>query len=410
MANRAKEDILRRKAESRISRKQEVSLPQKNSPEDMEKLIHELQVHQIELEMQNDELRKAQEEVEESRSKYIDLYDFAPVGYFTLDNKGMILEANLTGAGLLGIERGLLLKTPFFLFIVADDQDLFRECQRKVFQIPGRQSCEVRLKRRNDDPFWVSLESVAVEDPDGKLKGVRVTLSDITERKRAEDTLKRSESRLHDLSSRLIQIQEMERKAISNEIHDGFLSELAAVKFSVEARISALKKGKNPGLSDLENILKVLEGTMKEARRIMNRLRPSIIDELGLIPAMNALCREFEEIYPHLELDCRFEIDEGDIPDPIKVVIFRVAQEAMTNSARHAKGTSTKMSLTKSPHQIEFMAQDNGNGFDLENTRKGVGLESMRERVEISGGKFQIESTIGQGTTIRATWSSTWSI
>ncbi len=109
MPNRAKKNILRRKAESLISQKQEVFLPQKNSPEDMEKLIHELQVHQVELEMQNDEVRKAQEEVEESRSRYMDLYDFAPVGYFTLDNKGVILEANLTGAELLGIERGLLL-------------------------------------------------------------------------------------------------------------------------------------------------------------------------------------------------------------------------------------------------------------------------------------------------------------
>ncbi len=159
MAERAKKDPLRGKAEKALSEK--TKLPQRISSDDREKLIHELQVHQVELEMQNDELRKAQEELEASRSKYLNLYDFAPVGYFTLDKMGGILEANLTGAALLGIERGLLLKTPFLLFIMPDDQDLFRECQRKVFQIPGRQSCEVRLKRRGDDPFWVSLESVA---------------------------------------------------------------------------------------------------------------------------------------------------------------------------------------------------------------------------------------------------------
>ena len=97
---------LRKKAEKILSEKKQV--PQKISSGDVEKLIHELQVHQIELEMQNDELRKAQAEIEESRSRYVDLYDFAPVGYFTLDNKGVIGEANLTGASLLGAERKLL--------------------------------------------------------------------------------------------------------------------------------------------------------------------------------------------------------------------------------------------------------------------------------------------------------------
>ena len=146
MAERTKEKSLRTKAETALSQRQEVP-PLAKASMDKERLIHELQVHQIELEMQNDELRKAQEEIETSRSKYMDLYDFAPVGYFTLDNKGVILEANLTGAKLLGVERGLLLKTAFSVFIMADDQDLFQDCRRKVFQIPGRQSCEVRLKR-----------------------------------------------------------------------------------------------------------------------------------------------------------------------------------------------------------------------------------------------------------------------
>ena len=124
--------------------------PPKTSSVDTAKLIHEAEVHRGELEMQNQGLRKAQEEIEASRSKYTDLYNFAPVGYFTLDKKGVIIEANHTGASLLGIERPLLLKTPFSRFVMTKDRNLFRDTQRKVFQNPGRQSCRVRLKRKGN--------------------------------------------------------------------------------------------------------------------------------------------------------------------------------------------------------------------------------------------------------------------
>ena len=243
------------------------------------------------------------------------------------------------------------------------------------------------------------------EVPAGKLTRMRVAAINITERKRSEDALRASEKRFQDISSKLLQIQELERKVIANEIHDGLLSDLAAVKFNLEANLSTPGKENSPLASNLQNLFSILQKTMKEARRIMNRLRPSILDELGLIPAMNAFCREFNELHPNLHFECKLEAKENEIPDPLKVVIFRVAQEAMTNSARHGGGTSAWMSLARSGHGIEFMMQDNGQGFNLKEIKKGIGLESMRERVEISGGTFRIESAIGQGTTIRATWN-----
>ncbi len=253
--------------------------------------------------------------------------------------------------------------------------------------------------------MWVGMESVAVEEPVGKLTGMRLALSDITGRKRTEEALRQSEKRFQDLSSKLLSLQEMERKIIANEIHDGLLSDLAAVKFSLEAKISTMEKAGNHPSSDFRHLLGILQRTMKEARRIMNSLRPSILDEVGLIAAMNFLCREFEELHSHIHLECRLEAKEDEIPEKIKVAIFRVAQEAMANSARHGRGTSAKMSLVRSMNGIEFISQDNGQGFNLEEIKKGVGLESMRERVEISGGTFRIESAIGRGTKIQANWN-----
>ncbi len=405
MADRAKENILRRKAESLISQKQEVSPPPKKSPEDTEKLIQELRVHQVELEMQKDELIKAQGVIEKSRSRYVDLYDFAPVGYLTLNEKEVILEANLTGAALLGVERKLLLKTPFSLFLMPEDRDLFRDCQRKVFQIRGRQSCEVRLKRKKEDPLWVNLECVAVEDLHGKTTGVRLALSDITERKRSEEALRQSEKRLQDLSSRLLHIREMERKDIANEIHEGLLSDLGAVKFGLESKILALEEASHPIAPELRKLLRIHKQTMEQARRIMNRLGPSRFNDLGLIPALSGLCQHIQMLYPQMQVECKIDIQEEKIPDAVKAPIFRVAQEALTNSAKHGKGTLTHLSLAKASDRLEFLVQDNGRGFDLHNSKKGVGLEGMRERVEISGGEFKIETAIGRGTTIRATWN-----
>jgi signal transduction histidine kinase len=217
--------------------------------------------------------------------------------------------------------------------------------------------------------------------------------------------LRESEKRFQVLSSKLLNVQELERKAIALELHDGLLSDLAAVNLSLGAKIGTLEETGHPLAPDLHKLLKIHQRTMKETRRIMNRLRPSILDELGVIPAIQGLCREFGEVRPDIHVECKLEAKEDEIPNSIKVVIFRVVQEAVTNSVRHGKGTLAKISLRKFLGRIELIVQDNGQGFNLKNIQMGIGLQSMQERVEISGGEYQIESKIGQGTTIRATWS-----
>ena len=138
---------LRTRAEGR-AREQPLPQPQqpgKPSPEEALRLIHELQVHQIELEMQNEELRRAQDQLEASHARYFDLYDLAPVGYFTVDEQGTILEANLTAAKLLGIERGTLLAQPLTRFVVPGDRDVWHRHSRQVFESGELLSWEMRL-------------------------------------------------------------------------------------------------------------------------------------------------------------------------------------------------------------------------------------------------------------------------
>ena len=155
---------------------------------DIQDLIHELQVHQVELEIQNEELRQAQQALERSRDRYSDLYEFAPVGYLTLDRKGLILEANLTLATLLGVERATLIERPLSRFIVSEDQDVYYHHRRRLFKTQQPQSCELRMVRGDGSRFWVRIEARAALNSAGQTV-CRATLSDVTARKRAEEAL-----------------------------------------------------------------------------------------------------------------------------------------------------------------------------------------------------------------------------
>jgi formate hydrogenlyase transcriptional activator len=177
---------LRDQAEKRLlAKKAELRPPR--SEKDAKRLVHELEVHQIELTMQNAELRQAQEALELSRNKYVELYDFAPVGYFTFDTQGLILEVNLTGAKLLGTERKLLFKKPFINFITQPaDREIFSKHREDIFQQQESQACELLLKRKDGTTFYAQLQSIVTENTEGLAGNIHTTIIDITEHKKAE--------------------------------------------------------------------------------------------------------------------------------------------------------------------------------------------------------------------------------
>jgi len=193
-----KTDEMKRRAEQIIAEQPERmhELP----AQDIQELIHELQVHQIELEMQNDELRKAQLEVETSRRKYHDLYDFAPVGYFTLDERGIILEVNLAGAVLLGVERRYVVGRGFSSFLAPESQERFYYYREQAQATKREQHCEIKIIWKNGASFYVKLQMVAAQYDADETNHIQVTATDINDRKRAEDVLRKS----HELLERLV--------------------------------------------------------------------------------------------------------------------------------------------------------------------------------------------------------------
>ena len=133
-------------------------------------------------------------------------------------------------------------------------------------------------------------------------------------------------------------------------------------------------------------------------------LRPSVLDDLGILATIGWFTREFQKVYSHISVEKQISVEENEIPDSLKTVLFRVLQEAMNNAAKHSKADLARLILRKTVDKIELSFEDNGEGFNIESSTKGLGLTSMRERTELSGGSFAIESTPGKGTTIKAYW------
>jgi PAS domain S-box-containing protein len=198
---------LRRRAEEMV-REQAARMPENlltPSPEATQRSLHELRVHQIELEMQNEELRRAQSELDAARARYFDLYDLAPVGYFTLSKKGLILEANLTAATLLGAARGALVKQPISRFILKEDQEVFGRFRKRIFETGESQACELRMSKPDGASFWAHMEAAAAQDEEGASL-LRITISDNPERKRAEEARRESEENFRNMAEQLVDV------------------------------------------------------------------------------------------------------------------------------------------------------------------------------------------------------------
>lgn len=190
------------------------------SPEETRQTLHELRVHQIELEMQNEELRRAQAELDAARARYFDLYDMAPVGYCTIGEKGLIEEANLTAAKLLNTTRSEMIKQPWTRFLHREDQDIFYRQRKQLLATRKPAVFELRMRRNDLPEFWARLTAIVVQDA-GHPPAFRIVISDITERKQEEEFRENVERIIrHDIKGPLISLFSMAQLLIDGEMAD----------------------------------------------------------------------------------------------------------------------------------------------------------------------------------------------
>ncbi|MEI6810274.1 MAG: histidine kinase dimerization/phosphoacceptor domain -containing protein [bacterium] len=246
---------LRRQAEE-IAMKNAASSPENLnalSPEETRQTLHELHVHQIELKIQNEELRRSHEEMDIVRARYFALYDLAPVGYCTINEKGLILEANLTAATLLGMARSDLLKQPISRFIFNEDQHIYYQHRKQLFDTGKQQTCELRMVKNDGTEFWAHLESTEAHDANGiPVPEGRVVMSDITTRKLAEAVLQRTHNELEQQTESL-RTSLTEKDVLLKEVHHRVKNNLAVIMGLIDLHGQSNDEQTRASMTELSN-------------------------------------------------------------------------------------------------------------------------------------------------------------
>lgn len=253
----------------------------------------------------------------------------------------------------------------------------------------------------------------ALADKSASNEGGGDPRQDLSELLSLEQALRVARAQLWRQSVQHLSIQESERQRIARDLHDGLGQTLSLVKLTIEDAGKSVSASENPKLKNtLERLSSQVKSALADLRRIAMNLRPSSLDDLGIVATITWYSREFAAGSPDIELECDICVQEADVPVSLKIPIYRIVQEATSNALKHAKADRIKVSLTSADGFLSLAIEDNGRGFDPRNAAghrdftHGIGLQSMQERAELSGGTYEFRSAPGNGTYIGVKWRS----
>jgi PAS domain S-box-containing protein len=393
------------------------------SPPVTQQLLHDLQVHQIELELQNEELRHAQVQLDAERARYFDLYDLAPVGYCTLTEQGLLLEANLTAAALLGVARRELVKRPLSRFIFKQDQDIYYLHRKKLFETGQVQSCELRLVRPDGAAFWVSLTATVALDANG-VALQRVMLGDISDRKLLDQALQDKNLELESARQMADKANRAKSDFLSNMSHE-LRSPLNAI-LGFAQLIESSSPPPTPtqkvrvdhilqaGWYLLELINEILDLALIESGKLSLSLEPLSLDELLIeCEALSEPQAQQQGIgisFPRFDSPCFVSADRTRL----KQIIFNLISNAIKYN--RPGGTVEVTCDASADRRVRINVRDNGEGLSEQKLAQlfqpfnrlgkettavqgtGIGLVVCKRLVELMGGAIGVTSTVGVGS------------
>jgi PAS domain S-box-containing protein len=327
------------------------------------------------------------------------------------DRNGLILYRSPNLLTTLGYEVADALGETIFDYFWPDDLPRARSRFKEMVKAPGAtHSDEYRLRHKDGScRFIESISSNHLEDP--AIGGIVFNYRDITKRKAAEGKLKESRQRLQVLSRRLVDVQETERRHLARELHDEIGQALTVAELNLQALLQA--PGTEALTPRLKESLEVVDRVLEQVHDLSLNLRPSMLDDLGLEPALRWYTGR-QATLAGLQAEIRATPLEQRLDPMIETECFRVAQEALTNVVKHAKARTVIVELTNNDHQLHLSVRDDGVGFDVAGLRAqavrgaSLGLLSMEERAALAGGGLQYHAIPGQGTEVHAWFPLKW--
>lgn len=407
---------------------------------DARRLLHELEVHQIELEIQNTELRAARDEAEAALDRYTELYDFAPVGYCTLTPRGIISRANLTISAMVGIDRDKMPRRSFGMLLARSDRAAFKSLLYQVLTTETVRSGEFKMADPKLAVRFVSIEAKRYFSEAESSAVIQCNIRDIGTRKLAEDMASRNvklnreiarrktveedlrahrkeqtrllkqsslqQKQLRDLSHQILNAQEEERKRISRELHDIIAQTLVGINVHLEVLDQGNAESSDDFRKQISKTQVLVERAVKIVHDFARELRPTMLDDLGLIPALQMYMKQFmADTGIRVSLKAYARVDHS--VTMVRTVLYRIAQEALSNAARHAKASRVDVRIEPEGGMILMTIKDNGKGFKTggvgkrSNKKNRLGLIGMKERAEMIGGSFEVITATGGPTTVR---------
>jgi PAS domain S-box-containing protein len=341
----------------------------------------------------------------ESEERFRLLADRTPVMIWTARTDTTLDYLNSTCVEFSGVPMEKLRDEGWLQVVHPEDRDYCIGIYVPAFQARAPFTMEYRLRRSDGAYRWMITTGVPKFGPDGGFAGYIGSAVDITERRNAEDQIRESRAALEvghreiqQLAGRLITAHEDERRRLARELHDDLTQRLARLAIDAGRMENAANApgGARPLREDLVRL-------SEDVHALSYRLHPSVLDDLGLVEALRAECHRVAR-----QGDMRVEVEATGMPETLpaeaSLCLFRVAQEALSNAARHAKASAVTVLLSPRSKGLQLAVSDNGGGFDPRRprARPSLGLASMRERVRLLRGELDIESTPGRGTTVVA--------
>ncbi|PXW85457.1 two-component system sensor histidine kinase UhpB [Nitrosomonas sp. Nm84] len=353
------------------------------------------------MELLSDQLQIQQLELEESRNRYADLYDHAPVGYLTVDQTGNILSINLTGAALLRKARPFLIGKSFTSCFLDIDHQTFHHYLQEVFNSPGNATIDLKIGDTQDPLSFIRLESTATHDKNM----CRMMMSDISQLRKMINLNRDLLNENRQLMKGLFRVQEKERRILARELHDELGQWLTAIRAESEVIFNYAEQD-SAIYTSAQTIKGCTEKMHQVIRTMLHRLRPPLLDTLGLPDALSELKKQWCSRHSQVTLELKLAGKLATLDEQYNITIFRLIQEGLNNIYKHSEATWTQISLSRETIEnsaddfLLLKIEDNGKGYDTNQQFTGLGLVGMRERVIALDGRMTVRSTLNEGTEI----------